>query len=104
MIRDYIFSQYTSLPPPTTSPHNDFKILFDNHSSVVFDYSKIPETDLKKLNIITDYLKDVILLAIKFGNFGRHTLTNHRLVEANTSYLALGLVASILPYIFYLLR
>ncbi len=103
-IRDYIYSKYTSLPPTTHSPHHDLKILFDNHSTTVFDYAKIPESDPSKLKIITDYLRDTVLLTVKLGNFGHHTLANPSLVEENISQSALGLVASIFPYLFYLLK
>ena len=50
-----------------------------------FDYTKIPESDLSKLKIITDYLRDSVLLTVKLGNFGHHTLTNPSLVEKNIS-------------------
>ena len=104
VIRDYIYSKYTSLPPTTHSPHNDLKILFDNYSTTVFDYAKIPESDSRKLKIITDYLRDSVLLTVKLGNFGHHTLVNPSLVEENISQTALGLVSSIFPYLFYLLK
>lgn len=103
-IRDYIYAKFPSLPAPTISPHNDFKLLFDNHSSVVFDYNKIPEDDPRKLQIITGYLRDTVLLAIKFGNFGHHMLNNPSLLEENTSNFALVLIASVLPYIFHILK
>ena len=104
LVRDYIYSRYSSLPTTTHSPHYDFKILFDNHSDTVFDFTKIPENDPNKLQIIKDYLRDTILLAVKYGNFGHHTLPNPSLVENNTSYFTLGLIASVLPYILYLLK
>lgn len=78
--------------------------LFNTYSTTVFDFAKIPETNPIKLNKITGYLRDSILLAVKFGNFGHHPLVNPSLAETNTSYFALGLVASVLPYLYYLLK
>ncbi len=102
VIRDYIYTRYSLFK--STSVHNDFKELFDIHSAVVFDFTKIPEDDSTKLDKIIGYLRDSILLAVKMGNFGHHTLTRPHLLEENTSIFTLGLVASIIPYILYLLR
>lgn len=101
-IRDYIYTRYSLTKGRTLS--NDMENLFNTHSTIVFDLTKIPESDPIKLKIITKSLKDSVLLAIRFGNFGHHTLTDPSLAEKNTSYFTLGLVASVLPYLFYLLK
>jgi len=101
-IRDYIYTKFTLTS--SGNLHNDMKELFNNHSNIVFDYSKIPESDPKKLKQITDYLRDSLLLAVKFGNFGHHILADPSLAEENTSLFSLGLVASIFPYLFYILK
>ena len=101
-IRDYIYDNYSLTKG--TNLHNDMEKLFNNFSSTVFDYTKIPEQDPKKLKKIVDYLRDSVLLAVKFGNFGHHTIKNPNLLEENTSYFTLGLVAAILPYLNYILK
>lgn len=101
-IRDYIYTKYSL--SKSISLHNDMKELFNTYSNTVFDFSKIPETDPDKLKQITDYLRDSILLAIKLGNFGHHTLADPTLVEENTSIFSLGLISSLFPYLIYLLK
>ena len=101
-IRDYIYNKYSLTKG--TNLHNDMERLFNSFSSTVFDYTKIPEEDPDKLIKITDYLRDSVLLAVKFGNFGHHTISNRDLLEDNTSYFTLGLIASILPYLNYILK
>jgi hypothetical protein len=101
-IRDYIYNKYSLTKG--TNLHNDMERLFDNFSNTVFNYTKIPESDLTKLNKITNYLRDAVLLAVKFGNFGHHKIQDLNLLEDNTSNFALGLIASILPYINYILK
>jgi len=101
-IRDYIYTKYTLTK--STNLHNDMERLFNNFSRTVFDYSKIPEDDPTKLNKFTHYLRDSVLLVVKLGNFGHHTISNPSLIEINTSYFALGLIASVLPYLNYLLK
>lgn len=96
-IRDYIYNKYSLTSG--TNLHNDMERLFNSFSSMVFDYTKIPEEDPVKLKKIVDYLRDSVLLAVKFGNFGHHTISNPDLLEDNTSYFTLGLIASILPYL-----
>ena len=100
--RDYIYDKYSFIKG--TNLHNDMEKLFNNFSSTVFDYTKIPEEDSDKLEKITNYLRDSVLLAVKFGNFGHHTISNPDLLEKNTSYFTLGLIASILPYLNYILK
>ena len=100
--RDYIFNRYGL--SKSTSVHLDFEQLFNTHSAMVFDFTKIPEDDSTKLNKIADYLRDSVLLTVKLGNFGHHTLSRPHLLEDNTSIFILGLTASIIPYIIYLLR
>jgi hypothetical protein len=101
-IRDYIYNKFSLTKG--TNLHNDMKNLFNSFSSTVFDYTKIPEQNPSKLNKIVDYLRDSVLLALKFGNFGHHTISNPNLIENNTSYFTLGLIASILPYLNYILK
>lgn len=101
-VRDYIYSKYNLTK--STSVHNDFEQLFNTHTNIVFDFSRIPEDDPSKLEKITNYLRDTVLLTVKKGNFGHHTLTRPNLLEKNTSIFALGLVASVIPYIIYLLK
>jgi len=101
-VRDYIYNRYSL--SKGTSLHYDMKGLFDQYSNTVFDFTRIPENRPTKLHQITDYLRDSLLLAVKFGNFGHHTLQNPNLVEENTSLFSLGLVASIFPYLLYLLK
>jgi hypothetical protein len=101
-IRDYIYDKYSLTKG--TNLHNDMEKLFNNFSSRVFDYTKIPEEDPDKLEKIKDYLRDSVLLTVKFGNFGHHTISNPDLLEENTSYFTLGLIASILPYLNYILK
>ena len=100
-VRDYIYNRYHLRK--STSVHNDFKQLFNIHASTVFDFTKIPEDNLQELEKIVDYLKGTVLLTVKKGNFGHHTLTRPHLLEENTSIFTLGLVASVIPYIIYLL-
>ena len=102
VVRDYIYTRYGLTK--STSVHKDFRELFDTHSTIAFDFTKIPEDDSTKLNKIIEYLKDSILLVVKMGNFGHHTLTRPHLLEENTSIFALGLISSTIPYILYLLR
>lgn len=101
-IRDYIYDKYSLTKG--TNLHNDMEKLFNNFSSTVFDYTRIPEEDPDKLKRIVDYLRDAVLLAVKFGNFGHHTISNPDLLEKNTSHFTLGLIASILPYLNYILK
>lgn len=101
-VRDYIYNRYNLTK--SASVHNDFKHLFDTHAATVFDFTKIPEDDPIKLKKIIDYLRDTVLLTVKKGNFGHHTLSRPHLLEENTSIFALGLVASVIPYICYLLQ
>ncbi len=101
-IRSYIYNKYSLTKGANL--HNDMERLFNSFSSTVFDYSKIPEEDPVKLKKIVDYLRDSVLLAVKFGNFGHHTISNPDLLEDNTSYFTLGLIASILPYLNYILK
>ena len=100
--RDYIYDKYSL--SKSTNLHNDMEKLFTNFSSTVFDYSRIPEDDPSKLTKIVDYLRDSVLLTVKFGNFGHHTISNPALIEKNTSYFTLGLIASILPYLNHILK
>lgn len=102
LIRDYIFDNYHLTP--STSVHNDFEQLFNNHSSVVFNFTRIPEDDPVKRSKIENYIRDTILLVVKMGNFGHHTISRPQLLDENTSNLSLGLIASIVPYIIYLLK
>jgi len=102
IVRDYIYDRYNL--QKSTSVHNDFKRLFTNHAETVFDFTKIPEDDSRKLEKIVDYLKCSLLLAVKMGNFGHHTLTRPNLLEENTSIFTLGLVSSVIPYIMYLIK
>lgn len=101
-VRDYIYSRYHLTK--STSVHNDFEQLFNTHDTIVFDFTKIPEDDPSKLKKIADYLRDTVLLTVKKSNFGHHILTRPDLLEENTSIFALGLVASVIPYILYLLQ
>jgi len=101
-IRDYIYNRYNLTK--STSVHNDFGHLFNTHAATVFDFTKIPEDDPIKLKKIVDYIRDTVLLTVKKGNFGPHTLTRPHLLEENTSIFALGLVASVIPYVIYLLQ
>jgi len=101
-VRDYIFNHYGLTP--SNSVHNDMKQLFNSHSSVVFDYTKIPEDDSGKLAKIVEYLRDSILLAVKMGNFGHHPISRSQLLDENISNFTLGLIASIIPYLVFLLR
>jgi len=101
-VRDYIYTQYSLIK--STSVHKDFKELFNTYSATVFDFTKIPEDDSNKLKKIIDYLRDTILLAVKMGNFGHHTLTRPQLLEENSSLFTLGLISSIIPYIVFLLK
>ncbi len=101
-IRDYIYNKYSLTKG--TNLHSDLEKLFNKFSSTVFNYTKIPEEDPEKLKKIADYLRDSVLLAVKFGNFGHHTISNPDLLEGNTSHFTLGLIASILPYLNYILK
>ncbi len=102
VVRDYIYNRFSLTT--STSVHNDINLLFNTHATTVFDFTKIPEDDPTKLQKIIDYLRDTVLLTIKMGNFGHHTLTRPNLLEENTSIFTLGLIASVIPYIIYLLR
>ena len=81
-VRDYIYSRYHLTK--STSVHNDFKRLFNSYATTVFDFARIPEDNQSKLEKIVDYLRDTVLLTVKKGNFGPHTLTRPHLVEENT--------------------
>ncbi len=101
-IRNYIFSRYSI--NPTISLGNDLRNLFDKYCKKVFDFSKMPESDLNKIENIISKLKESVLLAVKITNIGSHSSSVPSLIEENTSLFLLGLVASIFPYIFYLLK
>lgn len=101
-VRDYIYTCYNLTK--STSVHNDFKELFNTHSTSVFDFTKIPEDNSDKLNKIVGHIRESVLVAVKIGNFGHHTLTRPHLLEENTSIFTLGLISSILPYMIYLLK
>jgi len=101
-VRDYIYTRHNLTK--SISVHKDLEELFNTHSAVVFDFTKIPEDDSIKLNKIIEYLRDSLLLTVKMGNFGHHTLTRPHLLEESSSIFTLGLVSSILPYIIYLLK
>jgi len=101
-IRNYIFSRYSI--KPTISLGNDLRNLFDKYCKKVFDFSKIPESDNNKVDNIVSKLKESVSLAVKITNIGSHSSSVPSLIEENTSLFLLGLVASIFPYIFYLLK
>ncbi len=101
-IRDFIYNRYDL--QKSTSLYNDFKNLFNIHASTVFDFTKIPEDNSGTLDKIVNYIKGAVLLTVKKGNFGHHTITREHLLEENTSIFTLGLVASVIPYIIYLLK
>ncbi|MFW9939440.1 MAG: hypothetical protein ACFFFT_00270 [Candidatus Thorarchaeota archaeon] len=101
-VRDCIYDRYNL--PKSRSVHNDYKRLFTNHVSTVFDFTKIPEDNSSELKKIVEYLKCTVLLTVKMGNFGHHTLSRPQLLEESTAIFTLGLVASVIPFIFYLLK
>ncbi len=101
-VRDYIFDRYSLTK--STSVYKDFEQLFNAHATTVFNFTIIPEDNPTKLDKIVNYLRDTVLLSIKIGNFGHHTLTRPNLLEENTSIFTLGLIASVIPYIIYLLK
>ncbi len=102
-IRDFIYNQYP-LSNKTGNLSTDLKMLFNIHSNIVFDYTKIPETDSNRINKVVNYLEGSVLLCVKITNIGSHSSSVPNLIEENTTLFALGLVASIFPYFFYLLK
>lgn len=102
-IRDEIYKKY-ELGETSTSLHNDLKRIFENYRDRVFDFSKIPQTDSEELEKIISKLKESTLLIVKATNIGAHSSLVPELIEENTTLFAIGLVASIFPYLFYLLK
>jgi hypothetical protein len=100
-VRDYIYDRFNLTT--STSVHKDLEDLFIIHSSHVFDFTKIPEDNTDKLHKIVGYLRDSILLAVKMGNFGHHTITRPQLLDENISNLTLGLISSNIPFLIFLL-
>lgn len=103
-IRDEIYKRY-NLGEPSISLHNDLLNLFENYKDQVFNnFSKIPQSDPEKLKNIVSKLKENVSLAVKMTNIGSHKSSVPTLIEENTTLFALGLVATIFPYLFYLLK
>jgi len=102
-IRNFIYDKFT-LSNKTGNLHKDLELIFDTYSNVVFDYNKIPETDHNRLEKITNKLKESVLLSVKLTNIGSHSSSVPNLIEENTTLVVLGLVASIFPYLFYLMK
>lgn len=102
-IRDEIYKRY-NLGQPSISLHNDLKKLFENYRDQVFDFSKIPQSDQNKLEKIISKLEEGISLMVKIMNIGSHKSSVPSLIEENTTLFALGLIATMIPYLFYLLK
>lgn len=103
-IRDEIYKRY-NLGEPSISLHNDLLKLFENYKDQVFNnFSKIPQSNPEKLENIVSKLKENVSLAVKMTNIGSHKSSVPTLIEENTTLFALGLVATIFPYLFYLLK
>lgn len=102
-IRDEIYKKY-NLGKTSTSLHNDLTMLFDKYKTHVFDFSKIPQSDPNELEKIVTKLKESISLVVKITNIGSHKSSIPTLIEENTTLFVLGLVATIFPYLFYLLK
>ncbi len=102
-IRDETYKKY-NLGNPSTSLHNDLMRLFDQYKDKVFDFSKIPQSDPKELEKIVSKLKESVSLVLKMTNIGSHKSSVPTLIDENTTLFALGLVAAIFPYLFYLLK
>jgi len=100
-VRDYIYNHHNLTT--SNSVHNDLEQLFLTHSNQFFDFTKIPEDNSIQLTKIVGYLRDSILLAVKMGNFGHHTISRPQLLDENTSNLTLGLISSVIPYLIFLL-
>lgn len=102
-VMDKIYDRY-KLPSKSDSLHNDLIKLFENYRDKIFDFSKIPQANSDKLEKLIAKLKESVSLMVKMTNIGSHKSSDPSLIEENTSLFALGLVAAIFPYIFYLLK
>ncbi|MFX1297294.1 MAG: hypothetical protein ACFFD2_20875 [Promethearchaeota archaeon] len=102
-VRNFIYDKY-SIANRSGNLYNDLELVFDMYNDVVFDYTKIPETNQNRVEKIINKFKESVLLSVKLTNIGSHSSSVPDLIEENTTLFVLGLVASILPYLIYLLK